>query len=212
MLLAQKEHMPREIQDIILQHHGVTPVMFFYHKALQMSDGSHVDIDEFRYAGPKPKTKEAAIVMLADTIEAAVRSMKDPTPKGIDQFIERLVRGKLEDGQLSDSPLSLSDIDQICEAFSGILKGVYHERIEYPHVPHYAGKTVPVSEPDKKPVSIQPDEQAASTETGKDSVTADPEEPVSSSDGNPNESVKVTDKRGPEQDAEKDKEDTPNEA
>lgn len=146
VLLAQKERMPREIQDIILQHHGVTPVMFFYHKALQMSNGSNVDIDEFRYSGPKPKTKEAAIVMLADTIEAAVRSMKDPTPKGIDQFIERLVRGKLEDGQLSDSPLSLSDIDQICEAFSGILKGVYHERIEYPSVPHYAGKTVPVPE------------------------------------------------------------------
>ena len=72
--------------------------------------------------------------MLADTIEAAVRSMKDPTPKGIDQFIERLIRGKLEDGQLSDCQLSLRDIDKICDAFSGILKGVYHERIEYPNV------------------------------------------------------------------------------
>ena len=138
VLMAQKEHMPKEIQNIILQHHGDTPVMFFYHKALQLSNGNHVDINEFRYAGPKPNTKEAAIVMLADTIEAAVRSMKDPTPKGIDQFIERLVRGKLEDGQLSNSPLSLRDIDQICAAFSGILKGVYHERIEYPTVRHYA--------------------------------------------------------------------------
>ena len=137
-LIAQKEHLPPEVQDIILQHHGVTPVMFFYHKALQMSDGKHVDINDFRYAGPKPKTKEASIVMLADTIEAAVRSMKDPTPKGIDQFIERLIRGKLEDGQLSDCPLSLSDIDMICSSFSGILKGVYHERIEYPKVQHYA--------------------------------------------------------------------------
>ena len=78
--------------------------------------------------------------MLADTIEAAVRSMKDPTPKSIDQFIVRLVRGKLEDGQLSDSPLSLRDIDEICEAFSDILKGVYHERIEYPIVSHYASR------------------------------------------------------------------------
>ena len=136
-LIAQKEHLPPEVQDIILQHHGVTPVMFFYHKALQMSDGKHVDINDFRYSGPKPQTKEASIVMLADTIEAAVRSMKDPTPKGIDQFIERLVRGKLEDGQLSDCPLSLRDIDQICNAFSGILKGVYHERIEYPKVQKY---------------------------------------------------------------------------
>ena len=136
-LIAQKEHLPPEVQDIILQHHGVTPVMFFYHKALQMSDGRHVDINDFRYAGPKPQTKEASIVMLSDTIEAAVRSMKDPTPKAIDQFIERLIRGKLEDGQLSDCPLSLRDIDQICEAFSGILKGVYHERIEYPKVQQF---------------------------------------------------------------------------
>ena len=137
VLLAQKEHLPPEVQDIILQHHGVTPVMFFYHKALQLADGQHVDINDFRYTGPKPQTKEASIVMLADTIEAAVRSMKDPTPKAIDQFIERLIRGKLEDGQLSDCELSLRDIDQICEAFSGILKGVYHERIEYPKVSQY---------------------------------------------------------------------------
>lgn len=137
MLMAQKEHIPPEIQQIILQHHGVTPVMYFYHKALQSSHGNQVDINEFRYSGPKPNTKEAAIVMLADTIEAAVRSMKTPTPKAIDQFIERLIRGKLEDDQLSDSPLSLRDIDEICKAFSDILKGVYHERIEYPNVPRY---------------------------------------------------------------------------
>ena len=137
-LMAQKEHLPPEIQDIILQHHGVTPVMFFYHKALQMSDGKHVDINDFRYSGPKPRTREASIVMMADSIEAAVRSMKDPTPKMIDQYIERLIRGKLEDGQLSECPLSLSDIDQICNAFSSILKGVYHERIEYPKVEKYA--------------------------------------------------------------------------
>lgn len=138
VLIAQKEHLPQEVQDIILQHHGVTPVMFFYHKALQLADGKHVDINDFRYTGPKPLTKEASIVMLADTIEAAVRSMKDPTPKAIDQFIERLVRGKLEDGQLSECPLSLRDIDQISESFSGILKGVYHERIEYPKVNQFA--------------------------------------------------------------------------
>ena len=137
MLMAQKEHIPPEIQNIIMQHHGVTPVMYFYHKALQLSNGQQVDINEFRYAGPKPNTKEAAIVMLADTIEAAVRSLKNPTPKAIDQFIVRLVRGKLEDGQLSECPLSLHDIDEICEAFSDILKGVYHERIEYPDVRHY---------------------------------------------------------------------------
>ena len=140
-LMAQKAHLPPEIQDIILQHHGVTPVMFFYHKALQLSDGKHVDINDFRYSGPKPRTREASIVMMADSIEAAVRSMKEPTHKAIDQYIERLVRGKLEDGQLSECPLSLHDIDEICNAFSGILKGVYHERIEYPKVEKYAVQT-----------------------------------------------------------------------
>ena len=165
VLMAQKEHMPSEILNIIQQHHGVTPVMYFYHKALQLSNGSHVDIDEFRYAGPKPNTKEAAIVMLADTIEAAVRSMKDPTPKGIDQFIERLVRGKLEDGQLSDCPLSLTDIDQICQAFSGILRGVYHERIEYPTVSHFASSVRPSSATSNSP---ETKDHEISEETQKD--------------------------------------------
>ena len=161
VLIAQKEHIPPEVTDIIQQHHGVTPVMFFYHKALQMADGKHVDINDFRYAGPKPQTKEASIVMLADTIEAAVRSMKDPTPKGIDQFIERLIRGKLEDGQLSDCDLSLHDIDQICDTYSEMLKGVYHDRIEYPKVekftvkgeahPNPAAETAgPAKEPEKQ--------------------------------------------------------------
>ena len=165
-LIAQKDHLPPEVMDIILQHHGVTPVMFFYHKALQLSDGRHVDINDFRYAGPKPQTKEASIVMLADTIEAAVRSMKDPTPKEIDQFIERLIRGKLEDGQLSDCPLSLRDIDQICTAFSGILKGVYHERIEYPKVQHYA-----VQNEDNDPSQAHAD--TAVSESVKNQASAD---------------------------------------
>ncbi len=174
MLMAQKEHIPPEIQDIILQHHGVTPVMFFYHKALQLSNGQQVDINEFRYAGPKPVTKEAAIVMLADTIEAAVRSMKNPTPKAIDQFIERLIRGKLEDGQLSDSPLSLRDIDEICEAFSDILKGVYHERIEYPNVRHYA---VPSADPAESPAESRTPPTAHSTPAPNTSAGKEPTDP-----------------------------------
>ena len=127
-------HLPPEIQRIIVEHHGDTPVMYFYHKALQQADGKPVDIKDFRYGGNRPSTKESAIVMLADTIEAAVRSMPDPTPQAIQRFIERLVRGKIEDGQLSNSPLSLLDIDGICEAFSAVLSGVFHERIEYPTV------------------------------------------------------------------------------
>ena len=148
LTLAQKHHLPPEIQRIIVEHHGDTPVMYFYHKALQQADGKPVDIKDFRYGGSRPSTKESAIVMLADTIEAAVRSMADPTPQAIQRFIERLIRGKIEDGQLSNSPLSLLDIDGICEAFSAVLSGVFHERIEYPTVQMApGGSAVPAAKP-----------------------------------------------------------------
>lgn len=132
LLLAQKYHLPPEIQNIIVEHHGDTPVMYFYHKALQQSNGKPVNIDDFRYDGRRPTTKESAIIMLADTVEAAVRSMPNHTPKGIEDFMVKLVRGKLEDDQLSDSPLTLRDLDDICKAFCSVLNGVFHERIEYP--------------------------------------------------------------------------------
>ena len=152
LALAQKHHLPPEIQRIIMEHHGDTPVMFFYHKALQQADGRPVDIKDFRYGGSRPCTKESAVVMLADTIEAAVRSMSDPTPQAIQRFIERLVRGKIEDGQLSNSPLSLQDIDGICEAFSSVLSGVFHERIEYPSVQLPANGAATVVKPAAKAV------------------------------------------------------------
>jgi len=132
LMMAQQNHLPEEIQDIIIEHHGDTPVMYFYHKALQQANGQPVDINDFRYDGHRPHIKESAIIMLADTVEAAVRSMPDPTPKAIEEFIDRLVRGKLEDGQLSHAPVTLADIDKICDAFSAVLNGVFHERIEYP--------------------------------------------------------------------------------
>jgi len=162
LALAQKHHLPPEIQRIIVEHHGDTPVMYFYHKALQQADGKPVDIKDFRYGGSRPTTKESAIVMLADTIEAAVRSMPDPTPQAIQRFIERLVRGKIEDGQLSHSPLSLLDIDGICEAFSAVLSGVFHERIEYPNVqvPH---GNAPVAAPAPQPAAPAPAKPVAQT-------------------------------------------------
>lgn len=134
LMMAQQNHLPEEIQDIIIEHHGDTPVMYFYHKALQQANGQPLDINDFRYDGRRPHIKESAVIMLADTVEAAVRSMSDPSPKAIEEYIERLVRGKLEDGQLSRAPLTLSDIDRICDAFSTVLSGVFHERIEYPAV------------------------------------------------------------------------------
>jgi len=171
LALAQKHHLPPEIQRIIVEHHGDTPVMYFYHKALQQADGKPVDVKDFRYAGNRPSTKESAIVMLADTIEAAVRSMADPTPQAIERFIERLVRGKIEDGQLSHSPLSLHDIDGISEAFSNVLSGVFHERIEYPNVQLAAGNDQPAA-------SATPGAKTASTENDSDTMPAPYDAPM----------------------------------
>ena len=132
--LAQKHHLPQPIIDLIRQHHGDTPTMFFYHKAIQMYGAENVDVADFRYPGPKPQTREAAILMLADTVEAAVRAMPEPTPEKIMQLIRKLVRGKIDDGQMDESPLTFRDIDRICTAFATVLNGVFHERIEYPSI------------------------------------------------------------------------------
>ena len=131
--LAKQYHLPYEVQRIIAEHHGNTPVMYFYHKALQMANGQPVDINTFRYDGERPSSKESAVIMLCDTIEAAVRSQKaKSTPEEMEDYIVKLVRGKLADGQLNNAPLTLNDIDDICIACTNVLKGVYHERIEYP--------------------------------------------------------------------------------
>ena len=120
--------------------------------------------------------------MLADTIEAAVRSMPDPTPKAIDQFIERLVRGKLEDGQLSDSPITLRDIDEICAAFSSVLRGVFHERIEYPEVKH------------RVPVASAPAQEEKNTQEGKKpSAAADNPAPETQSRDRPQDQIQEMD-------------------
>ena len=130
--LAQKYRLPPEIIQVIAEHHGDTPVMYFYNKALETANGKQVDIADFRYLGPRPSSKEAAIVMLADTTEAAVRSIPNPTPQAIRERIDSLVQGKIDDGQLNECPLTLSELTRICEAFARVLNGVFHERIEYP--------------------------------------------------------------------------------
>jgi len=134
-VLARSYHLPREVIRIILEHHGNTPVMYFYTAAVKEANGQPVDADKFRYDAAPPATKEGAIVLLCDTIEAAVRSMPNPTPDTIEAFIVKLIRGKLQDGQLSNSPLTLKDIDSICHASATVLNGVFHERIEYPDPP-----------------------------------------------------------------------------
>ncbi len=132
--LARKHRLPEPIVDMICQHHGDTPVMYFYAKAVKQGGEEGVDIDDFRYEGPKPQSAEAAILMLADTVEAAVRSIQEPTQAKISQMIRKLVRGKMEDGQLDECTLTFRDIGHICNAFEKAMQGVFHQRIEYPNV------------------------------------------------------------------------------
>lgn len=131
--MAQKEHLPDEIVQIIRSHHGDSPVLWFYDKAKKLY-GDDVDIASFRYDGPPPARREAAVVMLADVIEAATRSMPTHEPQKMEQMVRKLVRDKMNDGQLDRSQLNFDDLDKICAAFITVLTGVFHERIEYPDV------------------------------------------------------------------------------
>ena len=132
--LAEKYRMPRPILDIIQQHHGDTPVIYFYDRCVKQNGAENVDIDDFRYPGPRPQTREAAVVMLADTIEAAARTTPDRSIEGLEALIRKLIRGKMDDGQLNETPITLADIEKATEAFLTVLTGVFHQRVEYPEM------------------------------------------------------------------------------
>ena len=129
-ILGKQNKLPREILNVILEHHGTTLVQYFYYKALE--NGENVLESDFRYSGPKPSTKESAIILLADTIEAAVRSSEDKSREGLENLIRYLIRYKIDDNQLSDADLTLGEIEKVTQAFLNTLQGAYHERIKYP--------------------------------------------------------------------------------
>lgn len=131
--LAGEYGIPMAIKDIIVQHHGTTLVTFFFHKAKKTERlENQTRKESFRYEGPRPTTKEAAVVMLADSIEAAVRSMPDKSEGKIEGLIRKIIKDKLDDGQLDLCDLTLKDLDLIADAFVKVLNGCFHGRIEYP--------------------------------------------------------------------------------
>ncbi len=130
--LAEKYRLPGAVKQFIPEHHGTSLITYFYHKALEVMDPSEVREDDFRYPGPKPQSRETAIVMLADTVEAASRTLENPTPQRIRNLVNTLVEKKIQEGQLDDSDLTLKEINRIKEAFVVILMGIHHLRIEYP--------------------------------------------------------------------------------
>jgi cyclic-di-AMP phosphodiesterase PgpH len=130
--MAREHKLPQGIIDIIEQHHGASLVTYFYCKALEGDRTETVTEEEYRYEGPKPKTKEAAIVMLADSVEAAVRSMQNPTPGRVEGLVRKLIKDKLNDGQLEECDLTFKDLDVIATSFVKVLSGIFHNRVEYP--------------------------------------------------------------------------------
>jgi len=132
--IAEKYRIPAAIRDIILQHHGTTLVAFFYHKAQKSGKLENTNPENFRYEGPKPATKEAAVVMLADSVEAAIRAMQDKTEGKIEGLIRKIIQDKLNDGQLSRCDLTLKDIEEIARSFAKVFSGFLHKREEYPAV------------------------------------------------------------------------------
>lgn len=132
--VALKYRLPKIIRDIVLQHHGNTLVAYFYHKATQIDKVEELKEENFRYEGPVPDTREAAVVMLADSVEAAVRSLSEKTPGKIEGLIRKIIKDKLDDGQLDRCDLTLKDLSIIADSFLQVLNGIYHERPEYPEL------------------------------------------------------------------------------
>ena len=130
--MAKQFKLPQEVTDIIAQHHGTSLMKYFYHQALKYMSGAEVDQQDYKYQGPKPQTREAAIVMLADAVEAASRLLKKPSAKRIEELVTEIVESKFRERELNESALTLRGLIKISIAFRRYLTGVFHTRIEYP--------------------------------------------------------------------------------
>jgi hypothetical protein len=133
--LARKFGLPKPLQDMIEQHHGTSQIEFFYDKALKEAenkvDGKEVDRSIYCYPGPRPQTREAGILMLADGIEAASRTMQEPTSDRIQGMVQKMINKVFASGQLNECPLTLSDLNRIARSFTGVLASIHHQRIAY---------------------------------------------------------------------------------
>jgi putative nucleotidyltransferase with HDIG domain len=156
--LGKKYRINPTLIEFIQQHHGNSLVYYFYRRAIEtLEDDNSIKEEGFRYPGPKPATKEAAIVLLADSVEAATRALKDPTPIKIEEVVHKVINNKFIDGQLDECDLKLKDIEKIAAVFIRILGGIYHSRVPYgdePKTEHSnkkpAKETTHQSDKDKK--------------------------------------------------------------
>jgi cyclic-di-AMP phosphodiesterase PgpH len=142
MKLAEQAKLPASIKAFIPEHHGTQTIGFFYDLAREASPEAELDPADFTYHGPLPQSVETAILMLADSVESASKAMQEQTPERIRELVERIVEGKIAQGQLDDAPLTMRDIVRIKEQFTSVLSGMYHHRLDYPTRP-----TLPDREP-----------------------------------------------------------------
>lgn len=133
--IAKANKLGPQIVDTIQQHHGTSLIKYFFDKAKHQRGEDAVKIDDFRYPGPKPQTREAGLVMLADVVEAASRTLDNPTPARIQGLVQNLINKVFSDGQLDNCELTLKDLHNIAKSFNNILNGIYHHRIEYSESP-----------------------------------------------------------------------------
>ena len=130
--MARKYHLPETLIHFITSHHGESLVRYFYNTAV--NNGEEIDINDFRYPGPKPSTREAAILMMADAVEARSRSIKDYTEEAVSEAVDQMIDTQIEDGQLNETPLSFRDVEVIRALFKDRLIAMYHHRISYPKI------------------------------------------------------------------------------
>lgn len=128
--MLEQYKLPEEIIDITLQHHGTTLLKYFYYK--EKETNKHISELDFRYPGPKPQSREAAIICICDSVEAAVRSLKEPTEEKIDEIVSNIINDRLMDGQFNESPITLKELETVHKTICTSLKGIFHSRIQYP--------------------------------------------------------------------------------
>jgi putative nucleotidyltransferase with HDIG domain len=133
--MAREAGVPSVVADFIPEHHGTQLIGFFYEKAKEESE-EEPNPDEFRYPGPRPRTRETAISMLADSVESATRALQDPSKERVTELVKTIIEGKIRDGQLAESPLTLQEIDIILGQFVKVVEGMFHHRLDYPATKH----------------------------------------------------------------------------
>ena len=141
--LIMSHRLPKFLADVAVQHHGTLPIRYFYSKAMKLTDGE-VNIEEFSYLGPKPQTRIAAIIMIADAAEAAVRSLKDRNPEEVEKTVREIIEERMDLEQFSECNITMADLTQIRMTIVNVMTGVYHHRVKYPKIKykHTNGKTV----------------------------------------------------------------------